>query len=1135
MSIESRFDSNCLIDNRQIRIFLSSTFSDMQAERTALVKTFEKLKIEANRRNVTLSVIDLRWGVTEEEARSGKVISVCLNEIEHSHPFFIGLLGSHYGTSLDLAELTKNPDLKERYPWIEKDLADGLSITEMEIQYGVLRNNANVNAAFYIRQCNTLDDNPKLSILKKKIRDQKQYPVEDYTTIENLCAKVENEVLRLLNHHFPEKEITLLDRERSFQRAYINSRHSLYIKRQSYFDIIDTFIRSDEQHLVFTGESGMGKSALLANWIKENESCKDFNLVYHFLDNSFASNSYENILRHLCDEIYNLYAIEKESIRNEKIEEEAQRLVNIIAIQETPLIIVIDGINQISTVADEKLLLWLPVANNNVKYLFTTLRGDDTMRTFERRGYKIETITPLNEKERECFVVDYLANVGKHLNDNQLRRIVSDSECENTLVLKTLLDELICFGSYKRLDNRIEYYLAASSISEFFDRVLQRLEEDYSANQDLVRNALTLIALSEHGLSEDELVTILECRQLDWHLFFCAIYNHIIVKNGLVTFTHQYLSEAVAKRYNVENVTSTTFFRRKIINHFFSLYADSQTDTNRCISELAHQYYHLSDWPKLYNTIMSFDAFRYYYDTDKPLLALYWRKLTNVNDGLYSLESYLNIKENIDGAALGCLYNNIADFIRTFISNTSLSISYNLKALEVLKNYWGKEQSDIGDSYYGIGVAYYAQANYQEALKYFQSALDLVVRVVGPEHIYTAACYSSIGITYQALGDYPRALEFLLKCLEIEKNNGKEHFSIATTYHNIGHLYMDLGEYSKSSEFFFKALELMSNNHPNIVNLYNGIGYMYDKQGNYPKALEFCNKGLETAEKLVGLYHYSTAQSYGNIAAVYDDKSEHQKALDNYFKALGILIKVVGETHPYTASIYTNIGIVYEKQGRYSDALNCYFKALEILKRVVDINHPEIATVYNNIGCAYDSQGKYKEALEQYYKALEIRERVLGIMHPDTALSYNNIGFAYYNQGKYDEALKWYFKALKVREEMLGTQHPDTENSYNNIGTVYHQQNEYRKSLEYQLKSLEIRKKILGLNHPDTALSYNNIGTLYYNLGEFDKALEFFERALQICIGLFGTEHSNVLSIKEWIFATKIQQKKQSVWKWIKG
>lgn len=55
----SRFESH-LIENREVRIFLSSTFSDMDSERTALVRLFHKLKLEADMRNVHLSLIDLR-------------------------------------------------------------------------------------------------------------------------------------------------------------------------------------------------------------------------------------------------------------------------------------------------------------------------------------------------------------------------------------------------------------------------------------------------------------------------------------------------------------------------------------------------------------------------------------------------------------------------------------------------------------------------------------------------------------------------------------------------------------------------------------------------------------------------------------------------------------------------------------------------------------------------------------------------------------------------------------------------------------------------------------------------------------------------------------------------------------------
>ncbi|MHC6202864.1 hypothetical protein ACYULU_06685 [Breznakiellaceae bacterium SP9] len=63
-----------LIENRQIRIFISSTFLDMMAERDYLVtRAFPALRRYCKERDVTLFELDLRWGISEEESKQGKV------------------------------------------------------------------------------------------------------------------------------------------------------------------------------------------------------------------------------------------------------------------------------------------------------------------------------------------------------------------------------------------------------------------------------------------------------------------------------------------------------------------------------------------------------------------------------------------------------------------------------------------------------------------------------------------------------------------------------------------------------------------------------------------------------------------------------------------------------------------------------------------------------------------------------------------------------------------------------------------------------------------------------------------------------------------------------------------------------
>src|ERR1043165_4821592 len=83
---------------KTVRVFISSTFRDMHAERDHLIKVvFPKLQQWCEQRRLHLVDIDLRWGVTEAEANNGKAIDICLKEIDGSRPFFVCILGGRYG------------------------------------------------------------------------------------------------------------------------------------------------------------------------------------------------------------------------------------------------------------------------------------------------------------------------------------------------------------------------------------------------------------------------------------------------------------------------------------------------------------------------------------------------------------------------------------------------------------------------------------------------------------------------------------------------------------------------------------------------------------------------------------------------------------------------------------------------------------------------------------------------------------------------------------------------------------------------------------------------------------------------------------------------------------------------------
>ena len=1080
----SRFDSRRLIDNREMRIFLSSTFSDMQQEREALIKTFQSLKIEAIRRNVTLSVLDLRWGVTDDEARSGKVLSVCLEEIEHSHPFFIGLLGSCYGSSPDISVLEKNPELEERYPWIREDIENGLSYTEIEVQYGALRNDHDVDALFFVKNTadREADDNEKLTRLKQQINEQDRFGKYGYTSIDDLCQNVERSVLNILDKHFPDKASTRLEHERTVQKSYINNRHGHYQKPMADLKRLDDFLDGDDAHLVITGLSGMGKSALIANWLKEKESIpQSRNIIYHFVGNSFSGSDHRQILQHICDELYNLYGIERNEGLSEKLEDETQRILVEASQKGKPVLIVIDGINQIADHDHSKLLNWLPQAPHFAKYLFSTLDGDETMETFKRRGYPVHRIGTLDLASRREFIINYLRYVGKKLDDSQIDRILADPENENMLVLKTLLDELICFGVRSRLEERIDYYLSSSSINDFFDRMLQRMEGDYKE----VRRMLSLIAVSENGMTEDELLSITGLRPLDVHLFYCAIYNHLVTRDGLITFGHQYVTDAVWRRYGLDDPKKARSYRQQIIGHVSS--SDSIL-RSRQISELAFQYYHTGNNENLYKTILSFEAFRNFNASDKgdATLALYWRKLLENAPEKYQLQDYLELPT--DGIPVKELpYLEIGQFAQFYCGDNATAFMYCQSFLFSTLDSGASDTVDIALSCNNIGTIYDDEGNYEGALGYYSKAQEVYEKVLGNNHTSTAATYGNIGTAYRGLGYYEMALEYYNKDLTISETLlGLNHPSIAATYNNIGMVFNDLGDYHHALDCFFKAQQIWENtlglDHPNTATTYNNIAGTFYSLDSFTSALEYYKKDLAICEKVLGTNHIATATTYNNIGNVYCDIEEYQQAFIYCFKALEICEGLSDTANLLKSSTYNNIGTIYYNQGDSSNALEYFLKALEIKEKLLGSKHHENATLYNNIGMIYDDQMMYEKALEYYLKAIAIVTEVLGEDHPYTATIYNNIGMVYFSQAKESARIdllalvfKNISKALNIKEKVLGEDHLSTAMSYNNLGSVYYYQGDYTQALEFYNKALKIREEKLGKDHKDTKLVKDSI------------------------------------------------------------
>ena len=75
---------------KTVRVFISSTFLDMQAERDYLVRfVFPRMREELITRRIHLIDVDLRWGVTPDQ----DALEVCREVVDECRPRFLCMLG----------------------------------------------------------------------------------------------------------------------------------------------------------------------------------------------------------------------------------------------------------------------------------------------------------------------------------------------------------------------------------------------------------------------------------------------------------------------------------------------------------------------------------------------------------------------------------------------------------------------------------------------------------------------------------------------------------------------------------------------------------------------------------------------------------------------------------------------------------------------------------------------------------------------------------------------------------------------------------------------------------------------------------------------------------------------------------
>ena len=478
------------------------------------------------------------------------------------------MLGDRYGWIPPSDQYSA--EVIERQPWLKQHLGV-VSVTELEILHGVLNDPDMAGRAFfYFRDsawsqaqtvpgfvCDTAEQEEKLSSLKERISTSGFPVAEPLADPQAIADQIGADLWQLIVQQYPEQdEHDGLAREERKHSSYRNSRQGVYIGGESYIDTLDTWIDDGQQSILITGDSGSGKSALIANWMAVHQRAHPDDVVYaHHLGCSNDASAIQPLLERLIEtakqqlpEIYGSSLSVPEDWWGliAKVAEALNLLGRWSQRNNHRWVWVLDGLDRLIS-EDQQSLPWLPLTIPDGVVIVTSALECPAREILLERRFTTLTIGPLKEQEQDVLIQQYLGQYTKQLIVELRQQITAHPLGGSPLFLRVLLEELRQCGRYETLAEQLNGYLKAKAIDDLYELVLERLEAD--GNGGNVCKVMTAIWASRAGLSEEELLAITGLAPLQWAPIDLALEQALGRNGNRLVFDHDYLRKAVEDRY----------------------------------------------------------------------------------------------------------------------------------------------------------------------------------------------------------------------------------------------------------------------------------------------------------------------------------------------------------------------------------------------------------------------------------------------------------------------------------------------------------------------------------------------------------------------------------------------------------
>jgi nephrocystin-3 len=895
-----------------IKVFLSSTFQDFEEERRALTRWIvPDLRERFALHGVNLICVDLNWGVTLEESRTGQAIGRCLQSIDDCRPYFVGLLGRRYGWVPRFEDYATST--LERFPWLRPH-AGQVSVTELEIRHGVLNGGGDLTKALFffetrrgffdelhgIKPKDEEDEfqRDKLDRLKCEIRERGVKIVE-YANQREFVDFASDALYKCFSRSIaaPAPAVVVPPAELRNYRAKISQRRLqiVYVPAKETIGQMSHALRAATEGIVVTGPVGIGKSALLANLsdIVAGEGIKARTFT-HIIGTVRRVDEVFFFLERLHIFARNELAIEVSGWDSTSL---LLQFDQTLVARKLQLTIVLDGIDRLDS---ESRLQWLPAARFEAIRWVIGLRECPSSDTLIRRGWGRIEVADLSLSEREELISRVLALRQKRLSPGHLARVRDCAPCGNPLFLLQVLQELCEAADFESLERKLDDLLSLASLSELYKVILQRRRLNFIVDE--FKDYLGSILVSANGILEADLADLAGISVSTIEAMTVVLGNAVEGGGELqLRFANPAIEEAVQALF----FASPTNLQAMHIWHA-AWYEKLQPGAQRT-AELP---WHLARAGRASDLVKFLTSSEIFGGPGATLAHAekwrYWRHLgvTNRDELTRIYRTAWQAWQSIHEAGqLGELARSLASFLSsTERPDPDFASELGMFSVRIAENATPRDERELAAALNDLGVTLMEVGRLHEARDCLNRAAEIVDRPLtssDPE-LVPISVFSNLGAVCLQLGLPEEAERFFLKDVEGRRALGGSHLrGIGTTLNNLGRLYEATSRLGKAREVFNEALNMRLRFYgPDtdaVAQCHLNLGMLHLRLGELGEAEALLTQSLKTRLNVLQPDNPDLSRSALWLGLVFYKQGrllEAQKILQNAYK---VLYQTLGE------------------------------------------------------------------------------------------------------------------------------------------------------------------------------------------------------------------------------------------------